>query len=169
MLMALERGMEENKWFSLIYKVWSEWTLGLAWEKVKANARACGVNGITIERFDKESQLRLLAVEEQLKRGNYQPKPVKRVWIDKPGSVEKRPLGIPTVLDRVLQAEVRMAIEPIFEKCFAKHSYGFRPRCGHQGILRCDTSPGTDGVVARAHCRREGFGINRRVPERRSH
>ena len=72
----------------------------------------------------------LLAVKEQLKRGDYQPKPVKRVWIDKTGSVEKRPLGIPMVLDRVVQAEVRMAIEPIFENCFAKHSYGFRPGCG---------------------------------------
>jgi len=59
MLMALERGMEGNKWFSLIDKVWSERTLGLAWEKVKANAGACGVDGITIERFDKDSQNRL--------------------------------------------------------------------------------------------------------------
>jgi RNA-directed DNA polymerase len=64
MLMALERGMEGNKWFSLIDRVWSERTLGQAWEKVKANAGACGVDGITIERFDKDSQIRLLAVEE---------------------------------------------------------------------------------------------------------
>jgi RNA-directed DNA polymerase len=136
MLMALERGMEGNKWFSLIDKVWSERTLGLAWEKVKANAGACGVDGITIERFDKDSQIRLLAVREQLKRGDYQPKPVKRVWIDKPGSVEKRPLGIPTVVDRVVQAAVRMAIEPIFENRFAKHSYGFRPGRGCKEALR---------------------------------
>jgi RNA-directed DNA polymerase len=136
MLMALERGMEGNKWFSLIDKVCSERTLGLAWEKVKANAGACGVDGITIERFDKDSQIRLLAVNEQLKRGDYQPKPVKRVWIDKPGSVEKRPLGIPTVVDRVVQAAVRMAIEPIFENRFAKHSYGFRPGRGCKEALR---------------------------------
>jgi len=77
MLMALERGIEGNKWFSLIDKVWSERTLGLAWENVKANAGACGVDGITIERFDKDSQIRLLAVKEQLKQGDYQPKPVK--------------------------------------------------------------------------------------------
>ena len=136
MLMALERGIEGNKWFSLIDKVWSERTLGLAWEKVKANAGACGVDGITIERFDKDSQIRLLAVREQLKRGDYQPKPVKRVWIDKPGSVEKRPLGIPTVVDRVVQAAVRVAIEPIFENRFAEHSYGFRPGCGCKEALR---------------------------------
>jgi RNA-directed DNA polymerase len=75
-------------------------------------------------------------VNEQLKRGTYQPKPVKRVWIDKPGSAEKRPLGIPTVTDRVVQAAVRMVIEPIFENRFAQHSYGFRPGCGCKDALR---------------------------------
>lgn len=114
MLMALKRGLKGNKWFSLIDKVQSVRTLELAWEKVKSNAGACGVDGITIGRFDKDSQSRLLAVNEQIRRGAYQPKPVKRVWIDKPGSAEKRPLGIPTVVDRVVQAALRMVIEPIF-------------------------------------------------------
>jgi RNA-directed DNA polymerase len=136
MLVALERGLKGNKWFSLIDKVWSARTLELAWEKVCANAGACGVDGITISRFAKDSQSRLLAVNEQLKRGTYQPKPVKRVWIDKPGSAEKRPLGIPTVTDRVVQAAVRMVIEPIFENRFAKHSYGFRPSSGCKDALR---------------------------------
>jgi RNA-directed DNA polymerase len=136
MLVALERGLKGNKWFSLIDKVWSERTLELAWEKVESNAGACGVDGITIGRFAKDSQSRLLAVKEQLKRNSYQPKPVKRVWIDKPGSAEKRPLGIPTVTDRVVQAAVRMVIEPIFENRFAKHSFGFRPGCGCKDALR---------------------------------
>ncbi|MEX1116383.1 MAG: group II intron reverse transcriptase/maturase [Akkermansiaceae bacterium] len=136
MLVALERGLKGNKWFSLIDKVWSERTLELAWEKVKSNAGACGVDGITIDRFAKDSQSRLLAVNEQLKRGIYQPKPVKRVWIEKPGSAEKRPLGIPTVTDRVVQAAVRMVIEPIFENRFAAHSYGFRPGRGCKDALR---------------------------------
>jgi RNA-directed DNA polymerase len=136
MLVALERGLKGNKWFSLIDKVWSARTLELAWEKVKSNAGACGVDGITIGRFAKDSPSRLLAVNEQVKRGLYQPKPVKRVWLDKPGSAEKRPLGIPTVTDRVVQAAVRMVIEPIFEHHFAKHSYGFRPGCGCKDALR---------------------------------
>jgi RNA-directed DNA polymerase len=136
MLAALERGLKGNKRFSLIDKVWSERTLELAWEKVKSNAGACGVDGITIGRFAKDSQNRLLAVNGQLKRGSYQPKPVKRVWIDKPGSAGKRPLGIPTVTDRVVQAAVRMVIEPILENRFAKHSYGFRPGCGCKDALR---------------------------------
>lgn len=136
MLTALERGVKGNKWFSLIDKVYSERTLELAWEKVKSNAGACGVDGITTGRFEKDSQSRLLAVKEHLKRGAWQPKPVKRVWIDKPGSAQKRPLGIPVVTDRVVQTAVRMVIEPIFENRFAEHSYGFRPGRGCKDALR---------------------------------
>ena len=129
MLMALEEGVKGNVWFSLIDKINADRTLELAWEKVHSNAGACGVDGITIGRFEQDSQNRLLAVKEHLKGGTYQPKPVKRVMIPKPGSGEKRPLGIPTVTDRVVQTAVRMVIEPIFEREFAEHSYGFRP--GH--------------------------------------
>jgi RNA-directed DNA polymerase len=136
MLAALEIGLKGNKWFSLIDKVWSEGTLELAWEKVKSNAGACGMDGITIGRFAKDSRSRLLAVKEHLKRGTYQPKPVKRVWIPKPGSTEKRPLGIPTVTDRVVQAALRMVIEPIFESRFAEGSHGFRPGRGCKDALR---------------------------------
>jgi RNA-directed DNA polymerase len=75
-------------------------------------------------------------VKDHLNKGTYQPKPVKRVWIEKPGSAEKRPLGIPTVTDRVVQAAVRMVIEPIFENRFAEHSYGFRPGRGCKDALR---------------------------------
>ena len=69
MLAAPERGLKGNKWFSLIDKVWSDRTLGLAWQKVKSNAGACGVDGITVRRFEKDSQDRLLAVKEHLKQG----------------------------------------------------------------------------------------------------
>jgi hypothetical protein len=136
MLAALARGLKGKKWFSLIDKISRERTLQLAWEKVRANAGACGVDGITIGRFEQNSQSRLLAVKEHLDKGTYQPKPVKRVWIEKPGSAEKRPLGIPTVTDRVVQAAVRMVIEPIFENRFAQHSYGFRPGRGCKEALR---------------------------------
>jgi RNA-directed DNA polymerase len=136
MLAALARGLEGRKWFSLIDKVARPDVLELAWEKVRANAGASRVDGITIGRFAKDSQSRLLAVKEHLDKGTYQPRPVKRVWIDKPGSAEKRPLGIPTVTDRVVQAAVRMVIEPIFENRFAEHSYGFRPGRGCKDALR---------------------------------
>jgi RNA-directed DNA polymerase len=136
MLAALVRGLKGKKWFSLIDKVSKEGTLQLAWEKVRRNAGSCGVDGITIGRFEQDSQSRLLVVKEHLNKGTYQPKPVKRVWIEKPGSAEKRPLGIPTVTDRVVQAALRMVIEPIFENRFAKHSYGFRPGRGCKDALR---------------------------------
>ena len=94
---------ESNKWHSLIDKVWSEKTLEIAWEKVSSNAGACGVDNITIDYFAKNSQTRLLALKEQLTKQTYQPQAIKRVWIPKPGSSEERPLGIPTVKDRVVQ------------------------------------------------------------------
>jgi RNA-directed DNA polymerase len=139
MLMALERGIKGGVWFSLIDKVYADSTLQLAWERVQSNAGACGVDGMTVGHFAKDSHNRLLAVKEHLKSGTYQPKSVKRVYIPKPGSAEKRPLGIPTVRDRVVQAAVKMVIEPIFEREFAEHSYGFRPgRCCKDALRRVD-------------------------------
>jgi RNA-directed DNA polymerase len=136
MLLALETGVKGKVWFSLIDKVFADRTLQLAWEKVQFNAGACGVDGITVGHFAKDSQSRLLAVKEHLRAGTYQPKPVKRVMIPKLGSSEKRPLGIPTVTDRIVQTATRMAIEPIFEREFAEHSYGFRPGRGCKDALR---------------------------------
>ena len=136
MLKALKEGVKGNKWFRLIDKVWAERTLERAWEKVRSNGGSPGVDGISIGRFEKDRQSRLLAVKEQLQRATYQPKPVKRVWIDKLGSREKRPLGVPTITDRIVQSALRMVIEPIFEKDFVEHSYGFRPKRGCKEALR---------------------------------
>ena len=136
MLVALEKGVKGNKWFSLIDKVASERTLGMAWEKVRSNAGACGVDRISVEFFAKDSRNRLLAVREHLRKNTYRPKPIRRVEIPKPGSVEKRPLGIPAVLDRVVQTAVKMVVEPIFEREFAPSSYGFRPGRGCKDALR---------------------------------
>ena len=136
MLEALERGVKGDKWFSLIDKVYGKKALAAGWEKVKSNAGAYGVDGITIERFGKQAKERLLAVKEQIEGGDYQPQPIRRVWIDKPGSKEKRPLGIPTVRDRVVQSALRAVIEPIFERDFAPQSYGFRPARSCKDALR---------------------------------
>ncbi len=136
MLKTLERGVKGNKWFSLIDKVVSERTLGIAWGKVESNAGACGVDNTTVRHFAKDSQRRLLTVREQIREGRYQTRPVRRVMIPKPGSSEKRPLGIPTVTDRVVQTAVKLVIEPIFESEFAPASYGFRPGRGCKDALR---------------------------------
>src|SRR5207237_2060128 len=75
-------------------------------------------------------------LSDQLRAGKYRPQAVRRVYIPKPGSTEKRPLGIPAVRDRVVQAAVVNVIEPIFERDFAEHSYGFRPGRGCKDALR---------------------------------
>lgn len=135
MLEALQNGVKGKVWFSLMDKVYKEGTLQMAWEKVRSNAGACGVDRISVERFGKDSHNRLLAVKEHLQEGSYRPQAVKRVWIPKAGSASKRPLGIPTVRDRVTQCALKMVIEPIFEREFAPHSYGFRPGRGCKDAL----------------------------------
>lgn len=136
MLTALARGVKGNQWFSLIDKVYADRTLALAWAKVRSNAGGSGVDRITIERFAKDCPRGLLDLQEQLRTASYQPLPVKRVWIPKPGTNQKRPLGIPAVRDRIVQTALRMVIEPIFEHRFAAHSYGFRPGRGCKDALR---------------------------------
>ena len=136
MLTALARGVKGNRWFSLIDKVYASRTLELAWEQVKSNAGGSGVDQTSVTRYEKDCQTRLLDVKERLVQSRYEPKPVKRVWIPKPGTNEKRPLGIPTVEDRIVQTALRMAIEPIFERDFSQSSHGFRPGRGCKDALR---------------------------------
>ena len=136
MLTALEKGVKGGIWFSLIDKVWSIRNLRSSFAKVKAKKGAAGADHQTVKMFERNLEANLDRISEQLRRGHYQPQPVKRVYISKPGSKEKRPLGIPTVRDRITQGALRQVIEPIFEKNFAKHSYGFRPNRGCKDALR---------------------------------
>jgi len=136
MLTALEQGVKGNRWFSLIDKVYSEKNLLAALTKVSANGGAPGVDHVTVEQFEHEWNTNLERLSEQLRTATYRPQAVRRVQIPKPGSHETRPLGIPTVRDRVVQGAVRHVLEPIFEKEFAEHSYGFRPRRGCKDALR---------------------------------
>jgi RNA-directed DNA polymerase len=136
MLSALEEGVKGNKWFSLIDKVSSKKALRIAYRKVQQNAGAAGVDGQTTEQFQEEAEAKITKLYEELKRGSYRPQAVKRMWIPKPGTKEKRPLGIPTVTDRVVQGSLRLVLEPIFEKDFAEQSYGFRPERSCKDALR---------------------------------
>lgn len=136
MLTALDKGVKGDKWFSLIDKVYALPNLMAAFIKVKANKGSAGVDHITIEMYEENLEENLQRLSESLKEGCYQPQAIKRVWIPKPGSPEKRGLGIPTVQDRIVQAALVQVIEPIFEKEFAEHSYGFRPERGCKDALR---------------------------------
>jgi len=136
MLATLETGVKGGKWFSLMDKVWKLENLQGAARAVARNKGAAGVDGQTVEDYLLESPTRLPKVQAWLKAGEYTPKPVKRVWIPKLGSKELRPLGVPTVEDRVVETAIRNVIEPIFENIFAEHSYGFRPGRGAKDALR---------------------------------
>lgn len=136
MLTALEEGVKGNKWYSLMDKVYALANLRVAFKKVKANGGAAGVDHRTIEMYECRLEENLEKLSQMLKGGNYQPRAVRRVWIPKPGSKEKRPLGIPTVEDRVVQAALLHVLEPIFERDFAEQSYGFRPNLGCKDALR---------------------------------
>ena len=135
MLTALEHGVKGGVWFSLIDKVYSEGNLQSAFAAVAANHGAAGVDHVTIEQFAARLPENLEHLHSSLQTGTYVPQAVRRVWIPKPGTKQQRPLGIPTVRDRVVQAALRAVLEPIFERDFAEQSYGFRPGRGCQTAL----------------------------------
>jgi len=135
MLAALGNGVKGNKWFSLIDKVYRPSTLQTAWEHVKANRGAAGIDRQSIEGFAANAGRYLSELAKDLEQGNYQPQAVRRVEIPK-ASGKTRPLGIPTVKDRIVQTAVKRVIEPIFEQEFLPVSYGFRPGRGCKDALR---------------------------------
>lgn len=136
MLAALEHGVKGGKWFSLIDKVYNLDNLCAAVDKVHSNKGAPGMDHVTTEMFTKDLETNLERLHRELREGTYQPQAIRRKWIPKPGSKEQRPLGIPTVRDRVVQTALRNVIEPIFERDCAQHSYGFRPKRGCKDALR---------------------------------
>ncbi len=136
MLTALENGVRGGKWFSLIDKVYRKANLRASFQSVKANRGSAGVDHQTVEKFETDLDEHVNHLSDGLCRGTYCPQAVRRVWIPKPGCREGRPLGIPTVRDRVVQGALRQVLEPIFERGFAEHSYGFRPGRGCKDALR---------------------------------
>ena len=122
MLTALEKGVQGSKWYSLMDKVSCRKTLERAFVQVQGNQGVAGVDHVTIEEFEQRLGENLDKLVEGLREGSYRPQSIRRAWIDKPGSKEKRPLGIPTVRDRVVQTALVKVLEPIFERDFAAHS-----------------------------------------------
>jgi len=134
MLTGLHKGIKGNKWFSLADKVWRVSTLQAAFSKVKKNQGSAGSDGETVAAFGATLEANCAKLSEELRSGRYQRRPVRRIMIPKIGRGE-RPLGIPSVRDRVVETAIRMAIEPIFDVDFSPHSHGFRPGRGCQGAL----------------------------------
>lgn len=135
MLKALETGVRGGKWHSLYDKVYGVSNLKAAWQRVEANRGGGGVDKMSIADFARDADVRLEQLSEALRTKTYKPLPVRRAYIPKPGSSEKRPLGIPTIIDRIVQTAVRNVIEPIFEHEFEPCSYGFRPNRGCHNAL----------------------------------
>ena len=135
MLVALEQGVRGGRWHTLSDKVYAERTLRAAFARVKANRGAPGVDHVTVAMFEARLDANLAVLATALRDGTYRPQPIRRVWIPK-GPHARRPLGIPTVRDRVVQTALRLVLEPIYEVTFAPHSYGFRPQRGAKDALR---------------------------------
>lgn len=136
MLLALENGVKGGVWFSLMDKVYASANLHRAFLRVKRNGGGAGVDRQSIEAFERDLERNIEGLRRSLMEDSYRPQAIRRAWIPKPGGKEMRPLGIPTVRDRVAQTALRHAIEPIFERDFAEHSYGFRPGRGCKDALR---------------------------------
>src|SRR5713101_5330610 len=118
-----------RRFHSLYDKVWRHDMLAHAYACCRANGGAPGVDGETFSRIQASGVERWLDdLREELKTERYRPQPVKRVMIPKPGGVGERPLGIPTIRDRVVQTAATLVLEPIFEADFDEAAYGYRPK-----------------------------------------
>ncbi|MCK6500215.1 MAG: group II intron reverse transcriptase/maturase [Nitrospira sp.] len=136
MLTRLEQSEPTTVWFGLWDKVCATRNLQAAFWAVWRNDGAPGVDGQTVQQFDEHLESELARMGEELRHQRYRRQPARRVWIPKPGTTEKRPLGIPCVRDRTVEAALRNVLEPIFENDFAESSYGFRPGRGCREAVR---------------------------------
>ena len=136
MLAALLNGVKGGRWFSLMDKVYAPANLAAAWKRVRSNRGAAGVDQQSVEMFERHAQKYLDELHRELREGSYRPSAVQRQWIPKPGTSQQRPLGIPTVRDRIVQSALRHVLEPIWEAKFVDQSYGFRPERSCKDALR---------------------------------
>lgn len=136
MLAALEKGVKGGRWYSLMDKVYAPANLAAAWKRVRSNRGAAGVDGQSVALFERDAQKYLDELHQELREGTYRPSAVRRQYIPKVGTTQKRPLGIPTIRDRIVQTALRHVLEPLWEVKFADPSYGFRPGRGCKDALR---------------------------------
>ena len=127
-----------RRFHTLRDKVYRRDVLWRGWVAVRTNNGAPGIDKTTLDQIEQEYGIDRLLDElaAELREGTYRPLPMRRVWIDKPGTSEQRPLSIPAVRDRVVQAALKIVLEPIFEADFAPYSFGFRPKRGQHDALQ---------------------------------
>ena len=147
MLTTLREGVRGGKWHTLIDKVYSLDNLFFAARRVVYRKGAAGVDHQTTDDFSENDRDELQRLHEHLRADTYRPAAVRRAWIEKPGSTEKRPQGIPTVRDRVVQTALVHVIEPIFDNTFHERSFGFRHGRGCHHALECVEQLLNDGYV----------------------
>jgi len=132
--MAAKRS-RKRRFHALYDRIYRGDVLAEAWRRVKANKGSAGIDGETLSMIEQGGEETFLReIQQSLQDGRYRPRPVKRRYIPKPDG-RQRPLGIPTVRDRVVQAATKLVVEPIFEADFKEGSYGFRPRRNATGAL----------------------------------
>jgi RNA-directed DNA polymerase len=123
---------------TMMERIFAPGNLAEAWKRVKANKGAPGIDGMTIEAFPAFCREHWPRIRQAIEEGTYNPAPVRRVFIPKPDG-SQRPLGVPTVLDRVIQQAVAQVLNPVFEPDFSEHSYGFREgRNAHQAVRQME-------------------------------
>jgi retron-type reverse transcriptase len=127
--------MGKKKYHSLYGQLLERPRLRSAFERVKANGGAPGSDGITLEAFEADMENQIAQLISELRQKVYHPRPIRRVEIPKRNG-GKRPLGIPSVRDRVVQENLRDILEKIFDKTFSEHSHGFRPNRSQFSALR---------------------------------
>jgi len=166
-----------RRFHALYDKVYRRDVLERAWELVRAKKGAAGIDRQTITNVEEYGVAKLLdELAADLKDGSYRPLAARRVFIPKPGRpTEQRPLSIPAVRDRVVQAATRIVIEPIFEADFLPCSFGFRPRRSQQDALQVVIDEAWDGrrwvaesdvadcLVPSSHCQRVHAVVSKRA------
>ena len=150
------QGKHEAAESKLLEAILSPANLEGAWRSVKANAGAAGIDGMSVEAFPAFWQEHRERIVAQLKEGTYRPAAVRRVWIPK-GNGGERPLGVPTVLDRVIQQAIAQILSLIFEGQFSEHSYGFRPGRRAQDAVKSIQESAREGYVHAVDCDLKSF------------
>lgn len=153
-----------RKWYSLVDKVYSLDNLLEAFDKVRRNkgGKTSGIDGVDVKDFGGHLMENLYHIQKELRSGKYEPQAVRRVYIEKGRGGAKRPLGIPTVRDRVVQQALLNVLQPIFDPYFHPSSYGYRPgRSAHHAIAKAERFTRKYGLshVVDSACRATRHGL----------